>query len=278
MSDIVDTVLDDLVKLLKKDQIKLPSLPEVAMQVKEIAENKTSTVFQLNEAISGDPALSARLIQIVNSPLFRAAQDVKDLPMAISRLGITYSSNLAIGLAMEQMFKANNKMVEMRMRELWLLITQVSSWASVLAIHTKSIPPDEAMLAGLVHRIGALPVLTYAEMKSELIDHNGVLGRVIDRIHGPLGTAILERWDFTENLTQVPKLYRKIDRKIEKPDYAGIITLANLVNARHKNMGWGNVDWQTVPMFKTFGLPDDKEDILWEELADKVNEQSSWRM
>ena len=56
--------------------------------------------------IGRDTALSARLIKVVNSPLLRATQEVTDLHTAITRLGTNYSSNLAIGLVMEQIFHA----------------------------------------------------------------------------------------------------------------------------------------------------------------------------
>ncbi|TCS39796.1 HDOD domain-containing protein [Reinekea marinisedimentorum] len=270
MSTIVETVSNDIIQALKNDQLTLPSLPEVALQVRDIAEQEDSTVAQLTQVISRDAALSARIIRVVNSPLLRAAQDVKGLPMAVSRLGINYTSNLAIGLAMEQMFQATSEMIEKRMRSLWQLTGQISSWASVIAAHTKLMPTDEAMLAGLIHRIGALPILTYAEERDDLIQDNITLGKIIDRLHGPLGTAILEKWEFSEGLAAVPKLYRKTDREILEPDCAGLITIANLVANKDQTTGWGSIDWQKVPMFKTFQLPMDRDAELWDELAEKV--------
>jgi HD-like signal output (HDOD) protein len=272
MSNLVETVSNDIIQALKNDQLTLPSLPEIALQVRDIAEQEDSTVAQLTEVISRDAALSARIIRVVNSPLLRAAQDVKGLPMAVSRLGINYTSNLAIGLAMEQMFQATSEMIEKRMRSLWQLTGQVSSWASVIAAHTKLIPTDEAMLAGLIHRIGALPILTYAEERDDLIQDNITLGKIIDRLHGSLGTAILEKWEFSESLSEVPKLYRKTDREALEPDCTGLITLANLILHKDSNSGWGNIDWENVPIFKTFQLPANRDAELWDELAEKVQE------
>lgn len=272
MSNLVETVSNDIIQALQNDQLTLPSLPEIALKVRDIAEKENSTVPQLTKVISQDAALSARIIRVVNSPLLRAAQDVKDLPMAVSRLGINYTSNLAIGLAMEQMFQATSEMIEKRMRALWQLTGQVSGWASVIAAHTKLIPTDEAMLAGLIHRIGALPILTYAEERDDLIQDNITLGKIIDRLHGPIGKAILEKWEFPENLAEVPVMYRKIDRKALEPDYAGLITISNLIHNKELNVGWGKIDWENVPMFKAFQLPQNRDVELWDELSLKVQE------
>lgn len=271
MSNLVETVANDIIQALKDDQLTLPSLPEVALKVRDVAESEDATVNDLTQIISQDAALSARIIRVVNSPLLRAAQEVKDLPMAISRLGMNYTSNLAIGLAMEQMFQATSDMIEKRMRALWQLTGYISSWCSVIAAHTKQLSPDEAMLAGLIHRLGALPILTYAEERDDLIQDNITLGKVVDRLHGPLGASILERWEFPEKLAEIPKLYRKTDRNPDEPDYAGLVTLANLIHNRELNAGWGLKEWEEIPLFKTFRLPTEKDDPLYTELQERVN-------
>jgi len=275
MSNLVETVSKEIIEALQNDQLTLPSLPEVALKVREIAEQDDSTITNLTDIISQDAALSARIIRVVNSPLLRAPQEVKDLPMAVSRLGMNYTSNLAIGLAMEQMFQATSEMIEKRMRALWKLTGQISAWTSVLAAHTKVLPPDEAMLAGLIHRLGALPILTFAEERDDLITDNMTLGKIIDRLHGPLGTAILEKWEFPKKLSEVPKLYRKFDRDPSTVDYAGLVTLANLIHNKDLNAGWGLKDWTEIPLFGLFNLPNDREDEIYTDLALKAKESFS---
>lgn len=272
MSTLVETITDNIISALNNDQLTLPSLPEVALKVRDIAERDDSTVSNLTDIISQDAALSARIIRVVNSPLLRAAQEVRDLPMAVSRLGMNYTSNLAIGLAMEQMFQATSEMIEKRMRALWQLTGAISTWASVIAAHSKTMPPDEAMLAGLVHRIGALPILAYAEENDHLIQDNITLGKVIDRLHGPLGEQILRKWEFSEAMSSVPKLYRKIDREVDRPDFSAIITVANLIHGRDLNAGWGLKEWDDIELFDHFRLPRDKQHEIYTSLEAKVKE------
>lgn len=272
MTNLVETISSEIVEALNNDQLQLPSLPEVALKVREVAERDESTVTDLTEIISQDAALSARIIRVVNSPLLRAPQEVKDLPMAVSRLGMNYTSSLAIGLAMEQMFQATNDMIEKRMRSLWQLTGIIASWCSILAAHTKTLSPDEAMLAGLIHRLGALPILAFAEERDDLIQDNITLGKIIDRLHGPLGSTILEKWEFSETLAQVPKIYRKTDRTPSSADYAGLVTLANLIHSRNLESGWGKKEWGSIAIFDMFNLPKERDNELYDELEARAAE------
>ncbi len=104
---------------IDNDDLVLPTLPEVALQIRQAAEDPEISISHLSKVIGRDTALSARLIKVVNSPLLRASQEVTDLHTAITRLGINYSSNLAIGLVMEQIFHARSEVVELKMREVW---------------------------------------------------------------------------------------------------------------------------------------------------------------
>ncbi|MEP4546492.1 MAG: HDOD domain-containing protein [Saccharospirillum sp.] len=266
MSKLLETVKQDIIDALNNDQLVLPSLPEVALKVRDTAEDPDATIKQLTDIISRDSALSARIIRVVNSPLLRAPQEVRDLSMAVSRLGMNYTSNLAIGLAMEQMFQATSDMIDKRMRQLWRLTGQVSAMATILARQTAIVGAEEALLAALVHRLGALPILTFAEERDDLILDNITLGQIIDQLHGHLGSVILERWDFSPQLSRVPRDYRKFDRNPAEADLTDIITVANLIVLKDSTSGWSRMDWTKVSAFERLALPNDREDPLYAEL------------
>ena len=119
MSMLASKVQMDLVKAIVRDDLVLPTLPEVALNIRKAAENPEISVSNLSKVIGRDTALAARLIKVVNSPLLRALYEVTDLHTAITRLGVNYSSNLAIGLVMEQIFHARSPVVESKMRDVW---------------------------------------------------------------------------------------------------------------------------------------------------------------
>lgn len=116
MSNLLETVANDLIAQIKEDTLVLPSLPEVCLKVRDVGEDINSNIPQLADLISQDAALSSRIITVANNPLVRTPTEVSDLTTAITRLGINFTSNLAMGLAMEQMFQATSDTIDKRTR------------------------------------------------------------------------------------------------------------------------------------------------------------------
>ncbi|KPP98123.1 HDOD domain-containing protein [Marinobacter sp. HL-58] len=263
MSNIVETIKADLTDAIENDKLVLPTLPEVALQVREIAENEDSAILDLVKVISNDTALSARIIRVCNSPLFRGSRAIENLNMAVSRLGMAYTSNLAMGLAMEQMFQATSDMIDKRLRATWQKSTEVAGVCHVLAQHYTKLKPDQATLAGLVHLIGVLPILRYVEDRDIQIS-SIMLDNVIDEIHPRIGTAILQKWDFPKELQNVPLEYANLHREVPAPDYADLVLVANLQLVAGTDHPWTEVDWKTISAFDRLGL-DPEVDMTEEE-------------
>src|SRR5699024_10873415 len=116
-----------------------------------------------------DPALSARILRVANSPLLRARREIEGLRGAVARLGIDYTCNLVTSLAMQQLFQATSDAIDQRLRQAWSRATEIAGIAHALARHYTSLRPDQATLAGIVHRIGVLPILTHADEQRQLL-------------------------------------------------------------------------------------------------------------
>lgn len=186
MSALIEAIKSELLDAIKNDKLILPTLPEVALRVREAAENPDVGINELTKVISNDAALTARIIKVVNSPLLRSSAEISDLNMAVSRLGISYTASLAMGLAMKQMFQATSDVVDRRLREVWSRSTEVAGISHVLCRQFTRLKPDQATLAGLVHQIGILPILTYAEANHQLLSDSFTLEKVIEQLHPQL--------------------------------------------------------------------------------------------
>lgn len=265
MSNIVDTIRNDILSAIESDKLILPTLPEVALQVRDIAEAEDSSIMDLARVISNDTALSARLIRVCNSPLFRGSRAIENLNMAVSRLGMAYTSNLAMGLAMEQMFQATSDMIDKRLRANWQTCTEVAGVCHVLAQQYTRLKPDQATLAGLVHLIGVLPILRYVEDRDVQIS-SVMLDNVIDELHPRIGATILKRWDFPEELQMVPLEYQHYRRHVASADYADLVMVANLQLLAGTDNPVNEMDWSTISAFDRLGLDptvnmQDEEDL-----------------
>ncbi|MFV3387361.1 MULTISPECIES: HDOD domain-containing protein [Pseudomonas] len=254
MSKLAEKVQQELIHAIENDELVLPTLPEVALRVREAAEDPDVGIPQISKVIGNDAALTARIIKVVNSPLLRSNKEITDLQMAVSRLGINYTCNLATGLAMEQMFQATSDVVDRKMREVWNKSTEIAGICHVLCRHYTRLMPDQATLAGLVHQIGVLPILTYAEEHNELLADSISLNHVIEQIHPIIGDKILRTWEFPEPIAIVPSQYLDFTRDSAKVDYVDIVQVATLQSYLGSEHPYTQLDWSKVPAFSKLGL------------------------
>ena len=250
MNKLAEKVQQALVMAIDNDDLVLPTLPEVALKIRQAAEDPEVSISHLSKVISRDTALTARLIKVVNSPLLRATQEVTDLHTAITRLGTNYSSNLSIGLVMEQIFHARSEVVEQKMREVWRRSLEVAGVCYALCRNHSQLKPDQAALGGLVHQIGVLPILTYAEDHYELLSDPVSINHVIDSIHPLLGDKLLRGWDFPEMLVNVPAHYQDLERDSASLDYVDLVQVAVLYCHKNTDHPLANAALSSLPAFR----------------------------
>lgn len=263
MSNIAETIKADITAAIEHDKLVLPTLPEAALQVRDIAESEDSAIGDLVKVISNDTALSARIIRVCNSPLFRGNRAIENLNMAVSRLGMAYTSSLAMGLAMQQMFQATSDMIDKRLRATWQASTEVAGVCHVLAQHYTKLKPDQATLAGLVHLIGVLPILRYVEDEDVQISGNE-LDSIIEDLHPKIGATILKKWDFPNDLQTVPLEFANFHREVPAADYADLVMIANLQLVAGSEHRWTEMDWSGISAFGRLGI-DPNTDMSEEE-------------
>lgn len=252
---VEETLLDQLFTDLEKGKLTLPTLPEVALRVRENLENENAGMGQVAKVITTDAALSARLIQVANSPLLRASRSIDSVEAAITRMGATMTRNLVTSIAMEQMFQATSDVTDKYLRDLWEHSLQVAAISNALCRQFTKLKPDEALLAGLVHDIGALPIISRAEDIPELLNNEALLAHVIEQAHPMIGEAILKKWNFTPELIMVAAEHENVARThAGNADYTDLVIVANLESHANTKHRLGNIDYKTVPAFTKLGL------------------------
>ena len=169
------------------------------------------------------------------------------------------------------MFQATSDAVDRRMRQNWAKSTEIAGICSVLAQTFTKLTPDQATLAGLIHRIGALPILRFAEEDRKLVKMPEILDQIISKLHGEIGELILKTWDFPDNLSMVPIEYLNYSRQPPKADYADLVMVANL----HGHSG-GDVptgapeDWSEISAFERLGISTEVNVMEIEDLSEAM--------
>ncbi|HJW81143.1 MAG TPA: HDOD domain-containing protein [Acidiferrobacterales bacterium] len=275
MDTLVDKFVGEILDDIKNNRLKLPILPEIAFKVRAAVNDTNAAATAIAKAVSSDASIAARLLQVVNSPLYRGANAINNLQSAIARLGPPLVRNLVTSLILKQLFQTKSSLLHQRMQVLWEHSTQVAAISHVLARKFTRLQPDEAMLAGLIHDIGVLPILQKAENHPELLADVAQLNDIIDKLHPSIGRLILEAWKFPPELVAAAAEHENLTRISDQVDYTDIVTVANLhsyLGSKHRH---AKVKFSDVPAFTKLGLTPETSLSTMEEAAAEMKDVKS---
>jgi HD-like signal output (HDOD) protein len=190
---------------LEARKFRLTSLPEVALKIRALLDDAGVNARQIAEAINRDAAIAAKIMRAANSPIYLGATKCETLQNAIVRLGLATTKQLVIGFTLRDLFQSEAPLLKRLMTESWQQSMDVAAISFVLARHTQSFDPEEAMLAGLVSNIGVLSVLNYAQNYRQLLDNETLLRQWSDKLKGEVGALVLENWQFPAEIVEVAR-------------------------------------------------------------------------
>ncbi len=259
MSITPESIIDDL----ENDRLPLPTLPEVAIRVRETADDENASITDVAKIIETDAALSARIVQVGNSALYRGINPAETVQAAAMRMGLDTVRTLATSLVMKQLFQATHPVVDHYLRKAWKSSTDVAALSAMIAKTSTTLESDSALLAGLTHSIGISPILVKAESNPALLNDEQALEQLIYEIYPLVGSQILKNWDFSEALVKVPAEHLKIDREGDngKADYVDIVQVALLQTLDDPSHPLAGVDHSQVSAFARLGMSDSVEEI-----------------
>ncbi len=219
---------DSFAKAYRENKLRLPSLPHVAFKLQQAMQQDIG-INEAVEIIHIDPPIVAKLIQVANSPLYASANPINNCHAAVNRIGLNATRNLVMGISLKQLFHSKDRDLMKGMQKLWKSSLYVSSLSFVLAQECSTINPEDALLAGLICDIGAIPLLHFAEQFPEHYPNLAELELSLPYLRGPVGALVLHTLGFSAELTNIPHLAENwLYDSGDVLDIADIVILAKL--------------------------------------------------
>ena len=224
--------VQDLASTLSRpDPVELPSFPDIAMRVKKVLEDETSTPDKIARVVGSEPGLAARLVKLANSAAInRSGQQILDLKTAIARLGQDQIRLSATSFAMKSLMETRT-VIELKpfLTEWWSHSVRVAAVAYALGQRARGVDADQAMFVGLIHGIGKLYILTRVERFPELFGCPEAMTGIINDWHTAIGKAILENWGFPEHVLEAIDVEEHQERRaFGAPELVDVIVVADL--------------------------------------------------
>ncbi len=188
----------------------LPTLPEVAVQVLELARQEEPDIEQLVEVIRADPAIAARILKTANSALFGLRYRASSIETAVPLLGINLVRMLVMGFTLSSHRSGRTVDVRGWYQLLWRQSLLQASAAETLAHHVSDADPANWFLAGLMQDIGRLALLAaqedrYIEEVLTSMDETALIVReraAFGFTHVDVSTELCRRWNLDESFVQ----------------------------------------------------------------------------
>ncbi|MGA7594676.1 MAG: HDOD domain-containing protein [Gallionella sp.] len=237
------TGIDGLFSAVENNEIPLPAMPDLAMKIQKILKDINVSNQQVSTAVSTDPVLASQIIKAANSALYLGKPKVDTLMEAIARIGFRMVGNIVTTFSMNKISNATHPIVKKHIAAFWKHSREVAAISYVLARNHKHLNQDQAMLAGLVHDIGTLPLCLYAEKTVRNLD-DSLLDALLVKYRAKVGGRLLKDWQFPPELVEVVLAHEDLQRDTEDSlaSYADIVTVANLLNPSSvKTTDWDNI-------------------------------------
>ena len=249
-------LIEQILHAVEQDDFALPTLPNVAIKIRELLDDPNVSADQIVSVLSSDPVISSQIIRSANSAAFSGMPQISNVREASLRLGYRQLHNLVISVTMNKMFSSNNPALNQRMKQVWEHSRKVAAMCYVLATRQSDLSPDQAMLAGLMHNIGMLPLYVYIEHNRVEIDDES-LAVLINKHHRTIGTKLLRSWKFSQEIIDAVaehEDFQRVSGKGAAPDYVDLVMFANLQDSSRAIA----VSWDNISAVKRLGMNKDE--------------------
>ncbi|MFW5870680.1 MAG: HDOD domain-containing protein, partial [Candidatus Sumerlaeota bacterium] len=232
------SVIERVEQLLDRPDVHLPVLPAIGMEVQKLVANENSSFEQIAEKVSLDPSMSARILEVANSPLYAGVEQIKSIEGAVSRIGIRETRNILQAVVAEGLFKTTDKHLETIMTALWMHSLAVAYGNEILAKTLFISESQDFFMMGLLHDIGKLLIVHLIQegqkegvfQKDEIGD--ALMKEVFVAEHNAIGLKLMERWQYPESFHSVVELHND-DAKVYQYDEPVVVTYySNLLSRK----------------------------------------------
>jgi len=194
-------MLEDIARELA-GPVVFPTYFDAAFRLRKELQNPDLPVARIASIVSLEPLVATKLMQLAGSVMYSPnGTPARDLQAAISRLGVNMVRTTALAIAMNQLLRSKDMVLFTDFtRLLWEHTLKAAAATRVLARRRTRINPDEALLAGLVHDLGAFYMLYRAAQYEELRTRPDTVKYLIVQWHESIGVSLLAALGMNEDI------------------------------------------------------------------------------
>jgi putative nucleotidyltransferase with HDIG domain len=215
--------------------VDLPTIPQVATRVIELLDSPEVELDEVADMILADQVLAARVIKMVNSPLYKPASEITSVKRALIYLGLRHIRELAFTCSFVDVFDGRDGILDVK--SFWEHSFGVGVIAKIIAERVRYPDTEKAYLVGIVHDIGEVFLSYYRQdaFRSLLDSVQGHPFRLVEKeaewlgtTHNEVGLFIARKWNFPADYCEVIGLHHAPTEAALDPTLCAIVNLSDL--------------------------------------------------
>lgn len=269
--------IDDSLLARLENCTNLPSPPTVAVRIIELSNDLNVDIGKVADVISMDPALSAKILRIANSPIYAVRRRTENLHQAITLLGLNGTLTLALSFSLAASMR-NNACQGFDYNAFWRRSLASATCCRRIGIAINLRKGEELFLAGLLQDIGMLVIDKmdpefYQQLGVNQSNHVKLAAGEADSLgadHAVIGGWIMKKWGMPDYL--IDSIMQSHDREATAEDskyqsFINCISLSGpLVDAMHAQDEPNDLDVVVAQIKAQLGVSDDNFDSMMESL------------
>lgn len=221
---------------LVNNGVQIPSLPALFNEINEAVEDPESSFTEIARIISGDTALSGRLLRIVNSSFFGFPQQVETITHAVTIVGTAQLRDLVLATTIISRFQGLPRDL-INMESFWKHNIACGLAARTIAVYRREPNAERFYVNGMLHDLGRLVLcLSMPEKVAEMFGRgaNGELMRdaemeLLGFDHAEVGGELLKKWKLPKRVEDAVRYHHQPTTAREYPLEAAILHVADVI-------------------------------------------------
>lgn len=222
---------------LVNKSLELVSAPTTYARLDALISDPDSAIDDISAVINTDPALTTRLLKIVNSPFYGFPSQINTISRAITIIGTRELTHLVLATSVMNAFRGIPANL-MDMDTFWRHSLACAITAKYLAEATHQTNHEQYFIAGLLHNIGSLvlyqsvPELAREAINSARFGHevlHEAEKRIIGFDHAEVGAILIQNWRVPESLAQVARYHHQPGKAEQDQLEVSIVHIADIL-------------------------------------------------
>ena len=228
---------------------ELPTIPAIATQVLSLLDQPDINIEEITDLMLSDQVMTARVLKLINSPVYSPAYKTTSLKAALVYLGLDNIREMALTTSLIQAFEKEKGIFEVGI--FWEHAFGVGMVSKIIAGKIGYADLEKAYTAGIIHNLGIVALNTrmatefqkiLAAIKNKPVSMRNTEIERFGTSHCEIGLCIAQKWNFPDVYCEVIANHHSPLEAEMDPALCAIVNISDLF-CNVRGLDYGGREW-----------------------------------